>query len=139
MPDSTSSRNLPRIATWTVTILLAALYAGVTGPAKVMGAEKMVEGFRAWGYPDAFRIFIGLCEIAGGIGLLIPRLATWAALGLACVMAGAAYTHLHHGVPNAWFPGLLLLALLAIAYLRRGRALFSSRADEPARETPDPV
>jgi putative oxidoreductase len=68
--------------------------------------------FAHWGYSDAFAIFIGIAEIGGAIGLWIPKVARLAAIGLAIVMAGAIYTHLHNGEPREGVvPVLVLFAL----------------------------
>ena len=116
------------VALWTVSALLAALYVFGAGYAKVAGAGPMVENFRAWGHGDGFRVFIGFCEMAGGIGLLIPALASWAAAGLAIIMAGAVYTHVTNDMPVV-LPVVLLVMLIAIAYLRRGRAFLLAGRD----------
>ena len=39
-----------------------------------------------------FRYVVGALELAGGVGLLVPRLAGLAALGLVGLMIGAGYT-----------------------------------------------
>ena len=126
------------IAVWVISVLLAGLYL-FGGIPKVGGDANAVEGFRAWGFSDAFRIFIGLAEIAGGIGLLIPPLATWAALGLSLVMVGAAYTHFVHTPPVQALPAIVCLGLLLfIAHARRGQALLLPKpaADPLARTEP---
>ena len=48
--------------------------------------------FHQMGADDWFRYLVGTLELAGGIDLLIPRLAGLAALGLTGVMVGATYT-----------------------------------------------
>jgi putative oxidoreductase len=116
-----------RIAIWVVSALLAALYVS-GGIPKVVGAAGPVEGFRSMGFSDGFRIFIGAAEIAGGIGLLILPLATWAALGLAIIMVGAVYTHFVHTPPLLALPAAICFALLLfIAHARRNQALFLSQ------------
>ena len=57
---------------------------------------EVVENFTRYGHTDAFRLFIGAAEVSGAIGLWIPRLAFWAALGLIIIMLGAVYTHVTH-------------------------------------------
>ncbi len=117
------------IAIWVISVLLAGLYLS-GGIPKVAGAQNTVDGFRAWGFSDGFRIFIGCAETAGGIGLLIPPLATWAALGLSIIMVGAAYTHLVH--PPAYFaliPMVCFFLLLFIARARRGQALLLAKPE----------
>ena len=53
----------------------------------------MVELFDKVGLGQWFRYLTGLLEVAGGIGLLIPRYAFYAALLLVIVMIGAIITH----------------------------------------------
>jgi uncharacterized membrane protein YphA (DoxX/SURF4 family) len=51
-----------------------------------------VQIFTEIGAGQWFRYFIGAVELAGGIGLMVPRLAGPAAVGLMALMIGAAYT-----------------------------------------------
>src|SRR5918995_7020873 len=84
--------------TWLLQVLLAVLMAG-PGSQKFTSPvwERM---FRAWGYPDGFYLLIGAVEVAGGILLLVPRVASYSAMMLAVVMAGAAATHIVHADRN---------------------------------------
>jgi putative oxidoreductase len=120
-----SGRGL-MIAVWVVSGLLTALFL-FAGIPKLMGNQQAVEGFRGMGYPDAFRLFIGAAEVSGAIGLWIPRLAFWAAIGLAIIMVGAVYTHIRF--PAAGPPtnaGIALVMLLFVAWARRRNALILS-------------
>ena len=120
-----SGRGL-MIAIYVVSALLTALFL-FAGIPKLMGAQQPVEGFRAMGYSDGFRLFIGAAEVAGAIGLWIPNLAFWAAVGLVVIMIGAVHTHLT--VPEAGPPtgaGAALVMLLFIAWARRKSALLLS-------------
>ena len=80
---------------WVVTLLVTVAMVG-PGVQKFTGPtwQRM---FRAWGYPEHFYLVIGAIEVLGGIGLLVPRLASACAVVLMIVMAGAAATHLLHG------------------------------------------
>jgi putative oxidoreductase len=102
--------------TWLLSILLAVLMAG-PGSQKFTG-NTWQRMFRQWGYPEGFYLVIGAIEVAGGLGLLIPKTASYSAIVLAIVMAGAAATHIIHAdrspVGELVFASLLLL----IAYLR---------------------
>lgn len=61
---------------------------------KLIGTEPaLVETFRAMHYLSIMP-FIGLLEIAGGIGLLLPRFRMWAALGLWLLFFGGLASHL---------------------------------------------
>jgi len=116
-----TSRGL-KIAIWVVSGLLTALYL-FTGSGKVMDAAQPVEQFTKYGHSDGFRVFIGLAEMSGAVGLWIPRLSFWAAAGLIVIMLGAVYTHLTNA--EAPFAPLVAAALLAfVAWARRGSALF---------------
>jgi uncharacterized membrane protein len=68
---------------------------------------------------------VGALEVAGAVGLLVPRLAGLAALGLAALMAGATVTNLFVIDESPWLPVGLLLVSAVIAWGRwsRTRAL----------------
>lgn len=76
--------------------------------------------------PGWFIRFIGVAEVLGGLGLVLPGLlrnrqylTSLAALGLAIVMAGAVVvTIMGDGVKMAIGPFVILLLLLFIAYAR---------------------
>jgi len=114
------------IAAWVASALLCALFL-FAGLPKVMGSQQVVEGFRNFGFSDGFRIFIGVAETLGGIGLVIPRLSFWAACGLVLIMIGAIHTQVTHPETGApILPSVTLLVLLFVAWVRRKQALFLS-------------
>jgi putative oxidoreductase len=114
--------NVKNVAVRLSQISLGALFV-MAGAGKLAGGEQTVQQFRVWGYSDGFRILIGLLEVLGGVGLLIPRIAAPSALGLMAIMVGAAYTHLanHEGLGKASTSIILLLLLWLVAYVRRDR------------------
>lgn len=72
--------------------------------------------FTSYGYPSAFGIFIAIAEICGAVGLWIPKLSRFAAIGLAIIMVGAIYTMLRIGEPRQGVvPALVLFALTRLA------------------------
>lgn len=75
--------------------------------------------FLHWGYPPWFATLIGVLELAGGVGLLIPRLTRYAILGLTLIMFGAAYTHLanHEGI-QVLRPVIFLAVLWTVWWTR---------------------
>lgn len=73
---------------WSAQILLAALFVFAAIP-KLAGAHSAVQMFGDIGAGQWLRYLAGTAELAGAIGLLIPRLAGLAAAGLAADMAGA--------------------------------------------------
>lgn len=80
------------ITLWVVQILMAVfLLAAAAGP-KLVGEQTAVEMFTVIGIGQWFRYLVGLIELAGAVGLLIPRLAGLAALCLAVFMVFAAIT-----------------------------------------------
>lgn len=114
-------------ALWIAIGLGALAYAGA-GSSKVAGAAQMAEGFTHFGLPLWFMTFIGACEVAGAVGLLIRPLASWAALGLAVIMVGAIVLHLRYDGVAPALPAAVLLVLMAyVAWQRRGDALFMAR------------
>ena len=75
--------------------------------------------FVQYGYAPWFMTFIGVSEVLGAIGLLIPRLAALAAVGLSIIMVGAVYTLAsHHEFKQAATPVVVLVLLVAVGYAR---------------------
>jgi uncharacterized membrane protein YphA (DoxX/SURF4 family) len=74
-----------------------------------------VQFFTKWGIPLWMMHFIGVSELAGAIGLLMPRTRPAAAFALFLVMIGGLVTHLTHGeyvfavMPVIYGAGLYLL------------------------------
>src|SRR5262245_64825382 len=56
-----------------------------------------VDFFAKWGIPLWMMHFIGVSELAGVIGLLVPRTRPAAAFALFLLMIGGLVTHLTHG------------------------------------------
>ncbi|GAB3651064.1 DoxX family protein [Glycomyces tarimensis] len=119
------------ITLWILQGLLAAFFAFASAAPKLFGQSDAVEGFALIGAGDWFRVFIGAVELAGAIGLVIPHLSGLAAIGLALLMIGAAYTNAVV-VDGHWpvsTPLILLALFVFIAWGRRDRtrALLSRR------------
>lgn len=115
------------IVLWTISGLLAVAFV-MAGSFKVIGdPEGAREQFQAFGLPAGMAMFIGLCEMAGGIGLLIRRLAGLAASGLVIIMLGAVYSHVTYTPPAEAAPALILGGLCAFVAYSRGLP-FGSRA-----------
>ena len=109
---------------WTAQALLAALFLFAGGTKLVMPIEAM-QGPIA--LPGIFLRFIGVVEILGALGLVLPGLfrihqvlTPLAACGLVGVMTGATVlTALGMGVLPALFPFIVGLVAVSIAYGRR--------------------
>ena len=114
-------RIIKTIALWALQILCGGLFV-------LVGVMKFLDpvwarSFARWGYPDGFYLVIGVLEAVGGIGLLVPRLTTYAALLLMTIMAGAVLTHLMHGEWQRLAAPLVYLVIVAlIGWLRRKSA-----------------
>ena len=101
---------------WVLTVILAlAFLASAAG--KLIGAATQM--FAHWGYPPWFATLIGVLELAGAVGLLIPRATRYAILDLTVIMLGATYTHLanHEGI-QVLRPGIVLAVLWIVWWLR---------------------
>ncbi|MGO4649639.1 DoxX family protein [Nocardia sp. 2YAB30] len=108
---------------WTLQILLGLFFIIASGLPKVFGEANAVRIFNEIGLGDWFRYFTGVVEIAGGIGLLVPRLSGLAAAGLSVTMVLAAATQAFiMGAPGlAPFPLVLAVLFAWLAYRRRDR------------------
>jgi putative oxidoreductase len=117
----TSSRwNRRTVFLWTVQILLAAFFVVAATP-KLAGQHDTVHMFAQIGAGQWLRYLVGVAELAGAIGLLIPRLAVAAALGLAADMAGATIINaaiLHSSAVATTVPLCIVFVLLARARSR---------------------
>lgn len=75
-------------------VLLGLFFIIAAAVPKLIGESIAVQIFEDIGVGQWLRVVVGLLELAGGIGLLIPRLAGLAALGLAVLMVCATITNL---------------------------------------------
>ncbi len=66
------------------------------GVMKITGNPAATASFTVLGLPTAFATFIGVCEIAGGIGIWLRKTSMLAAIGLGIIMIGALYYHVMH-------------------------------------------
>ena len=83
-------KTVKTIAVWVATVLCALMFvfAGTMGLVNYEG--KASEGMAKFGYPDWFRILIGVLELAGGLLLLLPRFAWIGSSTLVVIMIGKA-------------------------------------------------
>ena len=66
---------------------------------------------------------VGVLEVAGAVGLLIPLLSSLAALRFAAVMVGAAMTNQFLLEESPWLPLALLVVAAVIAWARRSSSI----------------
>jgi len=110
------------IALWIVTALLAVVFLAVGFMKLTQPKPALVKAGQGWAedYSDSGVRAIGGLEVLGALGLVLPALldtatilVPLAAVGLAVLMVGAAFTHARRGeYPN--IVANLVLAALAI-------------------------
>src|SRR4051812_27696610 len=118
---ATATRSAPaagkglHLGLWAAQILLA-LGFGMAGGMKLVSAAQ----FAAQGMPLGLVYFIGVAEVAGALGLILPAatriapiLTAWAGVGLATIMALAGGFHLMRGEASHLPPVVVLFALAA--------------------------
>ena len=118
------------IALWVVKVLLAVGFL-MAGGMKLFTPHDALAVQMAWvnHFPAFAPKLIGLLEVLGGLGLILPsllRIKPWltplAALGLCLLMAGAFITHLVLGEIGMSVPSLMMGLLSAfIAWGRKKR------------------
>lgn len=126
---SLKQQRLMSITFWTMQAVLALLFLGVGAMKLVMPVEVLLAQMPIQ-LPGAFVRFIGICEVAGALGLVLPgltrirrELTPLAAGALALEMVVATvYTLLGGGGATALMPVVVGLLCAALAYGRRSYA-----------------
>jgi uncharacterized membrane protein YphA (DoxX/SURF4 family) len=128
-----------RVALWSAQILLAVVF-GMFGLMKITTPIAQLSKGMPWVADYAMLIrFIGLSEVAGAIGLLLPALTRIApvltpiaASGLVIIMVLALAFHAVRG-EYASFPFVIALGAMAafVAWGRFGRAAIAPRGTAP--------
>ncbi|MFG1626840.1 DoxX family protein [Kribbella sp. NPDC049227] len=129
VPDSWRRGRAATIGLWTASIALA-VPVGFGGVAKLTGDPQMVDMFTTIGAGQGLRVLIGILEIAGALGLLLPLaagrlgrmarpLAGLAAFGLALLLIGAAVTNVAVLGTSPALPLVLLALAAAVVTIRR--------------------
>lgn len=124
------------IVLWIIQVLLALLFLFAGGMKLVLPIDVLT----SMGPPNQVQLpgllirCIGVCEVLGALGLILPglfRVKTWlthlAAAGLAIIMIGAVAVSLKLGVGAAVFPFGVGLLLAFVAYGRWRLAPLSQR------------
>ncbi|MFE4713809.1 MULTISPECIES: DoxX family protein [Paenibacillus] len=90
------------------------------------GSKQMVEEFKRYGLPAAFRIFTGLVELAGGvfmaIGIWKEQFAAIGGIVVVVTMIGAVATHVRVKDPASklGMPFVLLILGLVVLFINWG-------------------
>ena len=91
-PKSRAARIALEVALWALTAMLVMVFVRA-GVAKFDAASGWSRAFTHWGYPDWFRVLIGLLEVSAAALLLWPRTAAFGAILIIVVMLGGMGTH----------------------------------------------
>jgi uncharacterized membrane protein YphA (DoxX/SURF4 family) len=126
---SSNRQKLINITFWTMQAVLALLFLMAGGMKLVLPVEVLLAQMPIQ-LPGAFVRFIGICEVAGALGLVLPgltrvrrELTPLAAGALALEMVVATvYTLLGGGGATALMPVVVGLLCAAVAYGRRSYA-----------------
>lgn len=117
-------------AVYSILCISAGVGFVMTGYAKALYMQGMVQFFTQSGYSVTFLKFIMTAEVLGGAALLIPVTVLPALAGLSIDMFGAVYTHIHNGDPLNDSTGaiatLIRFAVIAALWAWRSRS-----SDEP--------
>jgi DoxX-like family len=116
------------ITLWIIQVLLALLFLWAGGLKLVLPMEQLKGPIEL---PELFIRFIGVAEVSGAIGLILPwllkirpALTSLAASGLVIIMIGATVITLIGGpVATALIPLVVGLLLALVAYGRRPAVL----------------
>ena len=126
MANQSSSKGL-NIALWVAQVLLAAMFL-MAGANKTAQSIEELSKMLPWvnQVPEGLVRFIGISEVLGGLGLLLPSilrikpsLTPLAAIGLAIVMVLAAFFHISKGEYSVI--GLNLVVMLIAVFVAWGR------------------
>jgi uncharacterized membrane protein YphA (DoxX/SURF4 family) len=124
MPTTTQQSTKRNIVLWIVQGLLAALFLFAGGMKFVMPVAMMTKGTT---FSGDFIHFIGVAEVLGALGLLLPgitkigrELTAFAAVGLVMIMIGATTITLASPQPSQGVvPAVVGVLAALVAYHRR--------------------
>lgn len=93
-------------ARWPARLVLALIYVPF-GLFHLLKPGSFLPIMPGWiPFPREIIIFTGACEVAGGLGLLVPSLRWWAGVGLAAYAVAVYPANIHHAVDHVRVPGL---------------------------------
>lgn len=136
MANQKSSKGLT-IALWVAQVLLAIMFI-MSGSMKLFQPIEALSQMLPWvsSLPSGLVRFIGLSELAGGIGVILPavlrikaNLTSFAAIGLAAVQLSAVFFHLSRGEASVLGVNIVLIGIaLFVAWGRIKKAPIPARA-----------
>ena len=123
------------VGLWILTALLVLMFTNA-GVRKFFEHGGWTWMFRHVGFPDWFRVFIGVLETGAAALLLVPRTAAYAALAVIVIMIGAIGTNIVAHMPlHGLVPAVvsMLVAAIVLAARWRQRAARGRAVAAPAR------
>jgi uncharacterized membrane protein YphA (DoxX/SURF4 family) len=126
-PHARKNAKAVNITLWVVQILLAGMFL-LTGVLKLTLSSEKLPSMMPWtaDAPLGFVRFVGIAEISGGIGVVLPALlrikpilTAWAATGIATIMVLSIPVHIMRGEFSSL--GLSVMLLLMAAFVAWGR------------------
>ena len=112
---------------WIITIFLAYVFLR-QGIAKFSDTSGWAKAFRAWHYPDWFRILIRIIEVSAVLILFVRRFALVGAVMIIIVMLGGMATHIWWHQARYVTSEILPLVLASVVAFGRKR---NFRAESP--------
>ncbi len=109
-----------RIIYWITTAIIFLWESAL--PAFTSHTQLAVDGIRALGYPDYFRIWLTVFKVLGGLILIIPyfkgRIKEWAYAGFTFDFLFAFISHAAvFGINGQTFFPLIVLGILVVSYI----------------------
>jgi uncharacterized membrane protein YphA (DoxX/SURF4 family) len=137
MLEQSERRRDMNIAVWMVQALLAVIFV-LHGVILISPPEPMKVVFDALPFSRGFMVTIGVLEVLGAIGLILPwalriqpRLTPLAAAGLTIIMIGAVVMHMMRGEVVQAIP-TLIITVLAVFVVYARTVLVPKRATLPS-------
>ncbi|MEU8401394.1 DoxX family protein [Nonomuraea sp. NPDC048892] len=117
-PTRRGTTRVGNVALWGLQIVLAGFFL-MSAMGKFGNAEPAASTFAAIGWGDWFRNLTGALEVAGAVGLLVPRLAGVAGLAFVGLTACAALVEAFVSGGGVFLPLAVLVLCAVIAWGRR--------------------
>jgi uncharacterized membrane protein YphA (DoxX/SURF4 family) len=119
------------VGTWLPAVLLVLIFVP-QGLAKFNDSSGWARAFRVWGYPDWFRITIGVLEVLAAVLLIAGRTAALGAITIIAIMLGGMATHLIFEGGRHMTSEVVPLTLATIVLVIRRRQISAiGRRDRP--------
>jgi uncharacterized membrane protein YphA (DoxX/SURF4 family) len=120
-----------KITYWTTTVLISLMM--LMSGSMYFASPEVAEGFHKIGFPDFFRVELGIAKILGAIVLLVPitpRIKEWAYFGFLLSFISAIFAHLSIGDTNITmvFVAILLLVTSYITFHKLAKLKTAARA-----------